>query len=102
MKESGAEYNINIVLKDGLSEVEYANIIHNFFWKIASKQRHDFTLGAYAKNKEIYVATFKHSKKFHSVQTLENVAEDVKDGLDDGSPQPKEQYLLNDFYNGKD
>ena len=28
--------------------------------------------------------------------------EDVKDGLDDGSPQPNEQYLLNDFYNGKD
>jgi hypothetical protein len=102
MKESGADYNINIVLKDGLSEGEYTNIIHSFFWKLASNQKQDFTLGAYAQNKEIYAATFKHSKKFHSAQTMENVAEEVEDGLDDGSPQPKEQYLLNDFYNGED
>jgi hypothetical protein len=102
MKESGAEYDINIVLKDGLSEDQYANIIYNFFWKLAKSQKQDFEIGAYTQNKEIYVATFKHSKKFHSVQTLEKITTDVHVGLMRNDPQPKDEDLLNDFYNGED
>jgi hypothetical protein len=102
MKESGAEYNINVVLKDNLTEEEYVNIIHSFFWKLAKSQKQDFTLGVYSQNKEIYVATFKHSKKFHSAQTLEEVTNFIHARLMRNVPQPEEKYLLNDFYNGED
>jgi hypothetical protein len=102
MKESGAQYRFDIVLSDDLTEQECVNILYSFYEKLITKQKQSFGIFAYSHGKDIYEASFVDSPKFYPNQTLESVTEDVEDGLKTGTPQPKEQYLLNDFYNGED
>jgi len=100
-KETGDEYMLFVILEDNKDATYYADIIAPFYEKLSKKQHNTFGLTFYANNIEIYSVSFVDSKGFNADVSYEDILSNVKAGLMGHQPQPEEQFLKSEYYNGE-
>lgn len=101
MDEAETAYWINIVLPDGKTSEEYADIIFPILNKLIDNQKYSFFLTFYANNYEIYSRTYYAEENAYR-ESYQEVLDMIVVETATDTPQPEEQYLLDDFYNGEE